>query len=132
MSTLRASPRRSDHLCPKFQAAMDVLSRPWNGLIMALLEQEGALRFSEMRELLSAMGDRMLSARLKELEARGLVARAVASGPPVRVSYALTELGHGFGEVYRAMGRWGERLAQASSTRGKTKSRPAGRTAPYR
>lgn len=132
MSTLRASSRHSKHLCPKFQAAMDVLSRPWNGLVMALLEQEGALRFSEMRELLSPMGDRMLSARLKELEARGLVARDVAAGPPVRVSYALTELGHGFGDVYRVMGRWGERLAAASSTRGKTKPRPAGRAAPHR
>ncbi|HTZ79232.1 MAG TPA: helix-turn-helix domain-containing protein [Stellaceae bacterium] len=115
MSTPRVSPRHCEHLCPKFQAAMDVLSRPWNGLIMAILAQEGALRFSELRELLSAMGDRMLSARLKELEARGLVAREVAAGPPVRVSYALTELGRGFSEVYRAMGRWGERLAAAAS-----------------
>jgi len=68
------------------------------------------------------MGDRMLSARLKELEARGLVAREVAAGPPVRVSYALTELGRGFGEVYRAMGRWGERLAAAGKTRLKART----------
>jgi DNA-binding HxlR family transcriptional regulator len=123
MSTLRPTPRHSQHLCPKFQAAMDVLSRPWSGLVMALLEQEGALRFSEMRELLSPMGDRMLSARLKELEARGLVARDVAAGPPVRVSYALTELGHGFGDVYRAMGRWGERLAAAATRPRNNRSR---------
>ena len=92
---------------------------------MALLEQEGALRFSEMRERLSPMGDRMLSARLKELEARGLVAREVSAGPPVRVSYTLTELGHGFGDVYRAMGRWGEHLAAAAAAarpRGKSRS----------
>ncbi len=105
--------RRSEHLCPKFQAAMDVLARPWNGLIIATLEQGGALRFSELRERLAAMGDRMLADRLKDLEAYGLVVREVSPGPPVRVAYALTEVGHGFREVQSAIGRWGERFASA-------------------
>jgi DNA-binding HxlR family transcriptional regulator len=100
-----------------FQAAMDVLARPWNGLVMALLEEAGPLRFSELRERLTTMGDRMLSARLKELEARGLVERTVAPGPPVKVTYALSELGHGFGDVQRALGRWGEKLSAAKRPR---------------
>jgi DNA-binding HxlR family transcriptional regulator len=90
---------------------------------MATLEEGGSLRFGELRERLDIMGDRMLSARLKELEARGLVERRVASGPPVRVSYALTELGRGFGEVQRAIGHWGEQLATAQQTRGKPRTR---------
>jgi DNA-binding HxlR family transcriptional regulator len=98
-------PRHCAELCPLFQAALDVLARPWNGLMMALLQEAGPLRFSELRERLDAMGDRMLSARLKELEARGLVERTVAAGPPVKVTYALTELGRGFGDVERALGR---------------------------
>ncbi|MGH7125371.1 MAG: winged helix-turn-helix transcriptional regulator [Stellaceae bacterium] len=106
--------RHCPQLCPLFQAALDVLARPWNGLLMALLEEAGPLRFSELRERLDAMGDRMLSARLKELEARGLVERTVTPGPPVKVTYALSELGHGFGDVQRALGRWGEKLAAAS------------------
>jgi len=85
--------RRSDHLCPNFQAALDVLARPWNGLIMATLAEVESLRFSALREQLAAMGDRMLSLRLKELETRGLVERRVSPGPPVKVDYALTELG---------------------------------------
>lgn len=109
--------RHSPELCPLFQAAMDVLARPWNGLIMALLEEAGPLRFSELRERIEAMGDRMLSARLRELEARGLVERTVDPGPPVKVSYALSELGRGFGDVHRALGRWGEKLAAASRTK---------------
>lgn len=109
--------RYSAQLCPLFQAAMDVLARPWNGLVMALLEEAGPLRFSELRERLDAVGDRMLSARLKELEARGLVERTVDPGPPVRVSYRLSELGRGFGDVHRALGRWGEKLAAANRTR---------------
>src|SRR5688572_14956754 len=54
------------HLCPRFQAAMEVLAKPWNGLIMATLAH-GTLRFSELSQRLDAMGDRMLSGRLKEL-----------------------------------------------------------------
>jgi len=111
---------------------MDVLSRPWNGLVMALLEEAGPLRFSEIREKLDAMGDRMLSARLKELEARGLVERTVAPGPPVRVTYALTDLGRGFGEVHRALGRWGEKLTAASRARPPRTRAPRRRAAPLR
>jgi len=115
-------PRYSPQLCPLFQAAMDVLARPWNGLVMAVLEEAGPLRFSELKERLDAMGDRMLSARLKELEGRGLVERSVAPGPPVRVTYALTELGRGFGDVHRALGRWGERLAAARPPKSRTRT----------
>ena len=121
--------RRSDHLCPNVQAALDILARPWNGLIMATLAdaEAGALRFSALREQLAAMGDRMLSLRLKELETRGLVARRVSPGPPVKVDYALTELGRGFGEVSQALGRWGYRVNEAAVGR-----RDAPATAPPR
>jgi len=109
--------RQSEHLCPKFQAALDILARPWNGLIMATLADAGPLRYSELRERLTAMGDRMLSTRLRELEGRGLVARRVTPGPPVRVAYELTELGQGFRPVARELGRWGERVAASRFAR---------------
>ena len=95
---------------------MDVLAKPWNGLIMATLAT-GTLRFSELSQRLDAMGDRMLSARLKELEGRGLVERRVSPGPPVRVAYALTEVGHGFTGVVAALGDWGARFMEASRPR---------------
>src|SRR5260221_5775326 len=109
--------RRSDHLCPNVQAALDILARPWNGLIMATLAETGSLRFSALREQLAQMGDRMLSLRLKELETRGLVARRVSPGPPVKVDYALTELGQGFAEVSLALGRSGYRVNEAATRR---------------
>lgn len=118
--------RHSEHLCPKFQAAMEVLGRPWNGLIMAALQDHGALRYSELKSRLEAMGDRMLSARLKELEDRGLVVRQVSPGPPVRVAYELSDVGKGFREVEMALGRWGERFAGAprSPLKGRADQRP--------
>ena len=90
---------------------MQVLAKPWNGLIMATLATSGTLRFSELRTRLKAMGDRMLSARLKELEARGLLRRSVSPGPPVRVDYALSDVGHGFSDVALALSTWGARIA---------------------
>jgi DNA-binding HxlR family transcriptional regulator len=119
---------RYDHLCPYFQAAMEILARPWNGLIIATLEERAVLRFSELRERLTAMGDRMLSDRLKELEARGLVARHVSPGPPVRVEYGLTDAGRGFRQVARAISDWGQALNAAAGPSGRgTKSARARR-----
>ena len=91
---------------------MDVLARPWNGLIIAVLE-EGPLRFSELSARLPAIGDRMLAARLKELGEHGLLARDVEPGPPVRVCYTLTEVGRGFHDVADAIRRWGATILAA-------------------
>jgi DNA-binding HxlR family transcriptional regulator len=91
---------------------MEVLAKPWNGMIMAVLE-EGPLRFSQIADRITAIGDRMLASRLRELEARGLVVRTVEPGPPVRVSYALTEVGRGFREVADAATRWGKLIVRA-------------------
>jgi DNA-binding HxlR family transcriptional regulator len=85
---------------------MEVLAKPWTGMLMVVLE-DGPLRFSEISERLPAIADRMLAARLKELETRKLVAREVHGGPPVRVTYGLTEVGRGYRQVSEAIGRWG-------------------------
>jgi DNA-binding HxlR family transcriptional regulator len=109
--------RSCEHLCPMFQTAMDVLARPWNGLVIATLEG-GPLRFSEIGDRLRAIGDRMLSLRLKELEGAGLVERRVISGPPLRVEYELTEAGRGFRKVSEAIATWGATLTGARKAEG--------------
>src|SRR6266478_3020747 len=87
-----------DSQCRAFQIALDVLGRPWSALILNVL-QGGPLRFGEIRERAQGPGDKVLSGRLKDLEARGLILRRVEPGPPVRVAYELTESGRGFREV---------------------------------
>ncbi len=96
-------------LCPKFQLAMAILAKPWNGLIMAALEGP-PMRFGQLAQKLAPIGDRMLAARLKLLAEQGIVTRKVIPGPPVRVEYTLTEAGHGFRAVQAAIGVWGETL----------------------
>jgi DNA-binding HxlR family transcriptional regulator len=101
-----------DSQCRAFQQAIEVLGRPWNALILNVL-QARPLRFSELAVAAQGPGDKVLSARLKELEACGLLLRQVEPGPPVRVSYALTDEGRGFNEVARAIERWGRSLCAA-------------------
>lgn len=103
--------RRVDSHCSTFQTAIDILSGRWNALILNVL-QEGPLRFSELSERAKGPGDKVLSARLKDLEARGLLIRHVAPGPPVRVSYELTRAGREFGDLAGAIERWGRELVQ--------------------
>ena len=88
---------------------MEVLAKPWNGQIMAMLA-DGPLRFSEIGDRLDTIGDRMLAERLRELEARGLLVRRVEDGPPVRVHYELSKSGHAFSKVAEAISVWGAQL----------------------
>ncbi len=100
---------RIDPHCRAFQNAVDLLARPWTGLILSLL-QSGPLRFSELEERTHGVGAKTLSARLKELEARRILARDVQAGPPVRVQYTLTSRGRAFEQVAAAIERWGREL----------------------
>lgn len=107
--------RHVDSQCEAFQLALEVLAKPWCALILNSL-QGGPFRFTEIRDRTRGPGDKILSGRLKELEARGLVLRRVEPGPPVRVSYELTESGRSFGEVARAIERWGRGLRAPKRT----------------
>ena len=111
-------PRQVDSQCRAFQLAIDVLGRPWTALILNVL-QAGPLRFSELAEQARGPGDKVLSARLKELETRGLVERHVDPGPPVKVTYELTACGHAFERVALAIETWGRTLPDKPSKRTK-------------
>lgn len=103
--------RHSHNVCPRYQIAVDILGKRWTGLILhALLARP--LRFSELVEHLEVVSDRMLSERLKELEAEGIVERRVLPETPVRVEYHLTDKGRALGDVIAAIGAWAERWVQ--------------------
>ena len=95
--------------CRAFQAAIEILAKPWNALILTVL-QPGPLRFTELAAQAEGPGDKVLSARLKELESCGLVERHVATGPPIKVTYELTTKGLGFHEVAASIQHWGRSL----------------------
>ena len=72
--------------------AFGFLGKRWNGIILGTL-MEGAASFSELRRAVDGISDSVLSERLTELGGANLVSRTVDPGPPLAVSYALTNSG---------------------------------------
>jgi DNA-binding HxlR family transcriptional regulator len=78
--------------CSQYHAAIELVGKRWSGAIIAVL-LEGPARFSQIKECVPALSDRLLSERLKELESEGIVDRLVIDGNPPRVQYLLTQKG---------------------------------------
>ena len=78
--------------CSAYHHAVELVGKRWTGAILFVL-MDGPLRFSEVKQLVPDLSDRLLSERMKELEAEGIVERRVIDDMPVRVEYALTAKG---------------------------------------
>ena len=91
--------------CGLYHQAVELVGKRWTGAILLVL-MDGPLRFSEVRELVPDISDRLLSERLKELEAEGIVERRVIDGAPVRVEYSLTQKGAALEPVVRSLKSW--------------------------
>src|SRR5918995_719224 len=78
--------------CPHFHTAVELVGKRWTGAILyVLLESGRSMRFSEIAHSVPDLSDRLLSERMKELEARGIVERRVIGQSPARVEYELTD-----------------------------------------
>lgn len=103
-----------DVMCPKFESAISILGKKWTGLILRVL-MGGPRRFSEFRDQVPAISDRILSERLQELEQEGIVERIVHDSRPVVVQYRLTPKGEGLAPVIEAIQTWSERWIAADA-----------------
>ena len=82
------------------------MGKRWSGAILLVL-MDGPLRFSEIRQLVPEISDRLLSERLKELEAEGIVVRRVhETSSPVRVEYVLSDKGRALEPTVRSLKSW--------------------------
>jgi DNA-binding HxlR family transcriptional regulator len=97
-------------MCEHFQRAAALIGKRWNPQVVRAL-QTGATRFTAIRDTIPQISDALLSERLKELEAEGIVTRTVTPDTPVRIDYRLTERGRGLTKVMDELGRWAERWA---------------------
>lgn len=95
-------------VCSRFHHAVELIGRRWSGAIISVM-LGGPRCFNEMLSAVPGLSDRLLTERLRELEAEGLVRRTVLPGPPVRVSYELTESGKSLEPVIESLERWAER-----------------------
>jgi DNA-binding HxlR family transcriptional regulator len=94
--------------CPFYHEAVELVGRRWTGAILRVL-MDRPMRFSEVVQAVPELSDRLLSARMKELEARGIVERTVHPGPPVRVEYSLSEMGRELGPTLDQLQDWAQR-----------------------
>lgn len=97
--------RQSKNICPRYQAAVEIIAQRWTALIVKVL-MPGPRRFNELADELEVVSDRVLSERLKELEQAGIVTRRVIPEPPIRVEYALTEKGRALDPILNEIEMW--------------------------
>jgi len=91
--------------CSRYHRAVELVGKRWTGAILLVL-MEGPLRFCDFKNVVPALSDRLLSERLKELEAEDIVRRRVYDAPPVRVEYSLTQKGRALEPALRALKSW--------------------------
>ncbi len=105
--TQQDAPNLDSALCPRFHRAVELIGRRWTGAIIRTLRTPR--RFNELLGAIPGISDRLLTERLRELEAESIVHREVQPDSPVRVVYALTERGAQLEPALDELGRWAER-----------------------
>jgi DNA-binding HxlR family transcriptional regulator len=93
--------------CPYYQRAIELVGSRWTGAVLRALTCE-VERFSDLKDAIPGLSDRMLSERLKALEAEGIVQRDVLPLTPVRVEYHLTAKGQALWTAMAALATWAE------------------------
>lgn len=106
---------RADDMCP-IGACMELLGGAWTPNVIWHL-QSAPRRFSELQSYMAPISAKVLSQRLKELEAKGVVSRAVLPTSPPSVEYALSELGRELVPAIEAIARVGFKLKLARARR---------------
>lgn len=102
--------RSGPYICG-IDAALDVVSGKWKGLVLWELHALGTRRFAELRRALPGVSEKMLTQHLRQMEEDGLVHRKVYAEVPPKVEYSLTEVGAALNEALGPLGEWGrERL----------------------
>ena len=99
--------RHAAGFCPRYQHAIELIGGRWTGAIVRAM-LGGVCRFSDLTATVPGLSDRMLSERLKELEAEGIVERKVYPDTPVRIEYRVTEKGRALAGVVDSIAVWAE------------------------
>jgi len=91
--------------CPS-RDVLDQIGSKWAVLVIGELGRHGARRFTELRQQLAGVSEKMLTQTLRTLERDGLVLRTVYPEAPIRVEYELTPLGQTLRGPLKALTDW--------------------------
>jgi DNA-binding HxlR family transcriptional regulator len=102
-------------VCSRFHRAIELIGGRWTGAIIQTLLQ-GKTRYALIKAAIPDITDRMLSERLRSLEAEDLVTRWVIADTPVRVEYELTEKGRTLENALQEISTWANRWIPADES----------------
>ena len=94
--------------CP-MTCTLEKLSKKWSLLLLRAFTEERSLRFSEILTALPDINSRILSERLSELEAEGLIKRMVEQTKPITITYDITPKGMDLRKIFEGFLEWQER-----------------------
>lgn len=97
--------RNPPELCP-VRDVMSVASDQWSTLIILWLGYFPILRFNKLKKYVYGISNKVLSQRLKVLEADGYISRNAYAEVPIRVEYSLTEFGQSYVEKLLELTEW--------------------------
>jgi DNA-binding HxlR family transcriptional regulator len=101
-------------VCARFHRAVELIGSRWTGAIISTLLQ-GKTRYAALKAAIPDLTDRMLSERLRSLEAEDLVTRWVIADTPVRVEYELTDKGRALESALHEISAWADRWISVDS-----------------
>ena len=93
-------------LCP-IRTVLSKVTGKWQIIIVLALE-DGPLRFGALKRTIGDVTQRVLTENLRSLQRDGYLTRTVYSGPPVAVSYELTELGQELADLLTPLVLWAD------------------------
>ncbi|MCX4729311.1 winged helix-turn-helix transcriptional regulator [Streptomyces sp. NPDC090052] len=97
--------------CPS-RDVLDQIGSKWAVLVLGELGKHGACRFTQLRQRVAGVSEKMLTQTLRTLERDGLVLRTVYPEVPTRVEYELTPLGQTLRGPLRALTEWSVRYIE--------------------
>jgi DNA-binding HxlR family transcriptional regulator len=103
-----------NQFCPVAMAA-EILCTRWTMVLLRELVS-GSTRFNELRRGVPRMSPALLSKRLKDLEAAGIVERRPVQAEPDVFEYTLTRAGRDLHPVVVAVGEWGQKWVETAAS----------------
>jgi DNA-binding HxlR family transcriptional regulator len=105
----KAVEEEEEQKCKAINNMWEVLGRRWALLILKNLHTKEAIRFNELKRILTGISSTVLAARLLEMEREGIVSKKIYPEIPPKVEYRLTPRARELGVILKDLGEWAQR-----------------------
>jgi len=100
--------RNCDYICP-FEYALNIISGKWKGLVIFYLGRNEVMRYSQLKNEIGTITQKMLTQSLRFLESEGIVHRKIYPVVPPKVEYRLTDKGKSILPILDLLQDWGNK-----------------------